>query len=67
MGPTGSCIRVILGVGEANCDVARNFNHHYSYRRRALAVAREVRPLAAPSIGDRTMSVLALLRRAGLS
>ena len=64
MGPTGSCIRVILGVGEANCDVARNFNYHYSHRRRTLAVVREVRPLAPPSIGDRTMSVLALLRHA---
>jgi hypothetical protein len=36
------CVRVVLGMGEADCDFVRNLYHHHSYRFRDLVVAREV-------------------------
>ena len=42
MKPTGNDLRVELGMGETDCDIAGNLYRHYTYRFRDLVVAREV-------------------------
>ena len=61
IGPTGICVSVLLGMGEADCDVARNLYRHHIHSFRALVVADEIRP-ARP-----TPRALAAPRRLGHS
>jgi hypothetical protein len=57
MKPTGMCLRVVLGMGEADCHLASNLYHHHIYNFRDLVVALVVgHPVAegfVPSGGSR--------------
>ena len=36
------CVRVVLGMGEADCDFGSNLSHHNIHRFRVMVVALEV-------------------------
>jgi hypothetical protein len=42
MEPTGICVRVVLGMGQIDCDIASNLYRHHRYIVFDLVVAREV-------------------------
>jgi hypothetical protein len=56
MKPTGMCLRVVLGMGETNCDIAGNLCRHHIYSIRDLVVAFEVTVTHSVHVGKQGKS-----------